>query len=70
MNDVEKDIASQLHLFIPHTSGLYYKIIMIVNDTSRVVRMAIVRDAPIRGITYDCHSYNSRGVIIVSKVSK
>jgi hypothetical protein len=36
---------------------------MVVNDTSRVVRMAIVCDAPIFGITYDCHSDNFRGVI-------
>ncbi len=41
---------------------------MIVNDTSRVVRMAIVSDAPMRGITYDRHSDNSRGAIYAPRV--
>jgi hypothetical protein len=43
--------------------GLYHKNIMIVNSTSRVVRMTIVSDAPSCGVTYDCHSDDSRGVI-------
>ncbi len=34
------------------TWGLYYKNITIVNDTSRVLRMTIVSDAPSCGVTY------------------
>jgi hypothetical protein len=37
-------------------------------DTFRVVRMTIVSDASSYGITYDCHSDNSRGVTYVSRV--
>jgi hypothetical protein len=36
----------------PLKSGLYYKNIMIVNDTSRVVRMAIASDATTWSVTY------------------
>ncbi len=39
--------------------GLYYKNKTIMKDTSRVV----ISDAPSCGVTYDCHSDNSRGVI-------
>ncbi len=38
---------------------LYYKNIMIVNDTSIIIRS----DAPSCGITYNRHSDDSRGVI-------
>ncbi len=34
--------------------------ITIVNDTSRVIRMVIVSDAPSCGITYDHHSGDSK----------
>ncbi len=44
-------------------SGLYNKSITIVNETSRVIRMTIVTDAPGCGLTYDCYSDNFRGVI-------
>jgi hypothetical protein len=43
--------------------GLYHKNIMIVNDTSRVVRMTIISDAPSYGVTNYCPSDNSRCVI-------
>ncbi len=42
---------------------LYYKNIMIINDTSKVVRMTIVSDTPSGGITFDHHSDAARGVI-------
>jgi len=45
------------------SSGLYYKSIMIINNTSIVVRMMIISDAPSCGVTYDHQSDNSRGVI-------
>ncbi len=41
---------------------------MIVNDTTRVVRMMIICDTPNCGITYDHHSDNSRGVIYAPRV--
>jgi hypothetical protein len=41
---------------------------MIVNDASRVVRMMIVVDAPRCGISYNCHSDKSRGVIYTPRV--
>jgi hypothetical protein len=41
---------------------------MIVNDASRVVRMMIVSDTPSCGITYDCDSDDSRGVIYALRV--
>jgi hypothetical protein len=34
-----------------------------INDTSRVVRMIIIRDTSTRSITYYRHSDHSRGVI-------
>jgi hypothetical protein len=45
------------------TSGLYYKNIATINETSRAVRMMILSDTPSCGVTYDHHSDNSRGVI-------
>jgi hypothetical protein len=42
---------------------MYYKNVTIVNDTPRVVRMMIISDAPSCGITYNCHSDDSRGII-------
>ncbi len=45
-------------------SDLHYKNITIVNDTSRVVRMVIVSDAP-SCVIYGCHSENSGGVTYV-----
>ncbi len=51
------------------TNGsLYYKDIMIVNDTPRVIRMTIVNDAPNCGVTYNHHSDNSKGVIYTIRV--
>ncbi len=44
-------------------SSLHYKDVTIVSDTSRVVRMTIISDAPRLGVTYDCHSDDSRGFI-------
>ena len=43
--------------------GLYCKNIMIINDTSRVIRMMIISDTSSCGITYDCHSDISKGGI-------
>ncbi len=34
-----------------------------VNDHSRVIRMTILSDPTTWSVTYDHHSYNSRGVI-------
>ncbi len=41
---------------------------MIVNDTSRIIRIMIVSDAPSCGITYGHHSYDTRGVIYAPRV--
>ncbi len=46
-------------------SGLYYKNITTVNDTSRVVIMMILTDAPSWSNTYNYHSDDSRGVIYI-----
>jgi hypothetical protein len=56
-----KDFFSQMEKFFQNcdSCGLYYKNITIVNDTSRVVRMMIISDAPSCGITYGCHSDES-----------
>ncbi len=43
--------------------GLFYKNITIVNGTPRVIRS----DGPSCGVTYDCHSDNSRGVIYANR---
>ncbi len=51
----------------PLSRGLYCKIITIVNDTSRVVRMMIVTGAPSCGVTNVRHSDDSRGVINAPK---
>jgi hypothetical protein len=48
--------------------GLYYKNIAVINDTSRVVRMMIVSVALSCGVTYNCHSDDSRGVIYSPRV--
>ncbi len=45
-------------------SSLHYINITIVNDTSRVVRMVILSDAP-SFVTYGCHSDNYGGVTYV-----
>ncbi len=52
----------------PHTEaylscGLYYTNITIVNDTTIIVRMMIVSDAPRYCFTYNCHSDDTRDVI-------
>jgi hypothetical protein len=41
--------------------------ISIVNDTSKVIRKTIISNTPNCGITYDCHSDDSRGVIHAPK---
>ncbi len=41
---------------------------MIVNDTSGVIRITIVSDAPHCGVTYDHHLDDSRGVIYSPRV--
>jgi hypothetical protein len=43
--------------------GLDYKNITIINDTTRAISMTIVSDAPSCGVTYNCHSDSSRGII-------
>ncbi len=47
---------------------MYYKNVTIINDTPRVVRMMIVSDAPSCGVTYNCHSDDSRGIIYAPRV--
>ncbi len=42
--------------------------ITIVNDTSKVIRMMTISDAPSCGITYDDHSDDSRDVIYAPRV--
>jgi hypothetical protein len=36
---------------------------MILNDTSRVIRITNLSDAPSCGVTYDCDNDDCRGVI-------
>ncbi len=65
----EFDLKFTLALYHEQTSADRTKsVACIKKDTSRVLRMTTVSDAPSCGVTCDCHSDNSRGVMLLENI--
>ncbi len=63
------DLKFSLALYHGQTSADRTKpVACIKKDTSGVLKMTTVSDAPICGVTCDCHSDNSRGVMLLENI--